>query len=399
MKLWGLAVVAAVGCGGSSKHTSSPRSEEDPEAARIEAMKPPEPYVTRAVHGYTANTTCGQGPYRIAVPALGEKYAEQLEVDICAPRSLEGDYRFTHGTERGEPHHFGSVNNSDRCVPTASELASHGPASSTGGTGATTSTHGSSATTSAVASATPTTLTRVTAEVAETCPKGTYLTGILDFTMMNGKDEAAWDAGTPLVVDVWSTEPLDLTDAVFVVVQRGVLADMTVAKWKEYRDARDRWVDAWNAYLRGEVKAGRASYYDGTARSTDAPPPPRAEIQPPRPSVHAEWIAGFWQHEHEWIWSPGFWRVPEADVAAAQTVAAPVAPPPVKAEPPRPPAASTTLVWTPGYWAWNGSAYIWIDGAWRIPPKPGAQWVEPTWTARGSVHVLVPGGWSIRIGR
>jgi hypothetical protein len=175
-----------------------------------------------------------------------------------------------------------------------------------------------------------------------------------------------------------------------------------------------------------------------SARTTSAPPPPRVEVKPPKPSKNAAWIDGYWQRDREWIWSPGFWRVPEADIAAEQTVEAPIAPPPVKveqpppppaaavAEPPPPPSATTVtvtttttstppspppppattavtattnLVWTPGYWAWNGSAYIWIEGAWRIPPQRGARWVAPTWTPRRGRVVLVPGGWSVRVGR
>jgi hypothetical protein len=34
----------------------------------------------------------GQGPYRIEAAALGAKFGEQIEVTICAPRSLQGDY-------------------------------------------------------------------------------------------------------------------------------------------------------------------------------------------------------------------------------------------------------------------------------------------------------------------
>jgi hypothetical protein len=40
-----------------------------------------------------------------------------------------------------------------------------------------------------------------------------YLTGIVDFSMTSGDGDAPWPAGTPLVVDVWSTEPLDLDGA------------------------------------------------------------------------------------------------------------------------------------------------------------------------------------------
>jgi hypothetical protein len=393
MRLWGIALVFAA-CGGSPRHTSAP---EDPERKRIEAMEPPSPYAVQRIRGYTAPAGCSQGPFRIAAVATGARFGEQLEVNICAPRSLQGDYRFTHGTEKGEPHHFGSRNNSDRCVPTAAEMASHGVATAGQGGAAPGGNHSTSS--ASLASATPAALTPVTGEVGEHCPEGTYLTGILDFSMLSNRDGIAWEPGTPLMLDVWSTEPLDLDGAMFVVIQRGVRADMTVDGWKAYNDARDRWVDAWNAYLAGEVKAGRESYYDDKARSADAPPPPRVEAQPPRPSVHAEWIAGFWQRDGAWIWSPGFWRVPEADIAAEQTAEAPVAPPAVKTETPPPPAASATLVWTPGYWAWTGSAYIWIDGAWRIPPKAEARWVAPTWTPRRGRVVLVPGGWSIRIGR
>ena len=399
MKYRGLAAIVAVGCGGPTKHTSSPRAE-DPERARIEAMRPASPYETRSVHGYTAATTCGQGPYRIEAAALGARYGEQLEVNICAPRSLEGDYRFTRGTEQGEPRHFGSLNNSDHCVPTAAELAHHGTAPSDAG--ATTSpprggTAGAPA--SAPAAAAPPTLAAVTGSVGETCPTGTYLTGILDYSMISASDGVPWSPGMPLVLDVWSTEPLDLDGAVFVVIQRGVRADMTVDAWKSYRDASDRYTDAWNAYLAGEVHAGRASYLDEKPRSADAPPPPRVESKPPRPSVHAEWIPGFWQREQTWLWSAGFWRVPEADIAAEQTIQAPVAPPAAKPETVAAPAASAALVWTPGYWAWNGSAYLWIEGAWRIPPQAGARWVAPSWAPRRGGVVLVPGGWSVRIGR
>jgi hypothetical protein len=90
--------------------------------------------------------------------------------------------------------------------------------------------------------------------------------------------------------------------------------------------------------------------------------------------------------------------VPDADIAAEQTAEAPTVPPPPKSEAPTV-AASATLVWTPGYWAWSGSAFIWIESAWRIRPTAGARWVAPSWTPRRGRVVPVPGGWSIRIGR
>jgi hypothetical protein len=439
MKRWVLVASVALGCGGSSKHAGT---SVDPERARIEAMKPASPYETRSVRGYTAPTTCGQGPYRIEAAALGARFGEEIEINICAPRSLQGDYQFTRGKVKDEPAHFGSRNNSEHCKPTDAELARSGTAGlgggSTASTGTATGTGGSSSASRATTTGSATgvadntaalALVAVTGSVGETCPQGTYLTGIVDFTTESTADGIPWDAGMSLALNVWSTEPLDLDGAVFVVIQRGVRANMTLDGWVAYRAAWDHWNDIWNAYLAGEVTAGRASYLDTTARSADAPPPPRTEVKPPKPSVHAEWIPGYWQRISTWVWSAGFWRVPDADIVAEQTVEAPVVPPPPKAEePPPPPApvapptpraatvsasatvtaptpatvpASPTLVWTPGYWAWNGTAYIWIEGAWRIPPQAGARWEAPRWAPRRGRVVFVPGGWSVsvRIGR
>ncbi|NVB77466.1 MAG: BcpO-related WXXGXW repeat protein [Kofleriaceae bacterium] len=392
MMRWGVAaIVVAVGCGGSSKRSSA--------LDRVEAMRPPPPYDVRSVRGYTAATTCGQGPYRIEAAALGARFGEQIAVNICAPRSLQGDYQLTLGTDKHAPEHFGSRNNSDRCKPTDLENAQHAAAGGPSAGPPSAPIHGGLARPLDASSA-PLALQPVAGEVAENCPEGTYLTGIVSYYMESTSDGVPWDPGMPLVVDIWSTEPLDLDGAVFVVVQRAAHADMTLETWTAYRDGDERWIKMWNATLAGEVKAGRATYRDTAARAPDAPPPPRAEIKPPSPSTHAEWIPGFWKLDGEWIWSAGFWRVPESDIVAEQTVEAPVAPPPLKVEtPPSTPAVSVNLVWTPGYWAWNGSAYIWIEGAWRIPPQVNARWIAPTWSPRRGRLVLVPGGWSIRIGR
>jgi hypothetical protein len=402
MMRWTLVAIVTVGCGGSARHGATPRSE-DPERLRIEAMKPASPYETRSVRGFSASTTCGQGPYHVDAAALGAHFGEQLEVNICAPRSLQGDYRFTQGTDVGAPQHFGSRNNSEHCVPTAEELARQAadPSAPSGPISAIGPARGPVATTApAVAAAQPITLAAISEMVGETCPEGMFLTGILDYSMVTSSgDTPPWTPGLRLGLDIWSTEPLDLSGAVFIVIQRGVRASMTTDEWTRYRADYDNWSETWNAYLRGEVTAGRARYLDTTARAADAPPPPRAEVTPPRPSAHAEWIPGYWQHERDWIWSAGFWRVPQEDIVAEQTSEAPVAPPVAKIEAPPPQPAAGRLVWTPGYWAWNGSAYLWIEGAYRIPPQAGARWVAPTWTPRRGRVVLAPGGWSVQIGR
>lgn len=381
------AIVVVVGCAGS-KH--------DAERARLEAAEPVPPYDVRSIHGFTAPNDCGQGPYRVETKALGSRFGEQIEVMLCAPRHLQGDYQVTSGGDTDPPKHWGSRNESGRCTPTASERAQQvGDAS---GGGVTTATSGAPAPARDATSA-RLALVPAAGDFGETCPDGTHENSVVAYYMEGGGDGVPLvEAGSALYIDIWSGEPLDLDGATFIVIQRAVHADMTPQTWQAYRDAKVQWRARWNSFIAGEVSAGRSTYVDGTARSPDAPPPPRVEIKPPQPSAHAEWIAGFWQREGTWVWSAGFWRVPDADIAAEQTVEAPVAPPPVKVETPSV-AASATLVWTPGYWAWDGRAYLWIEGAWRIPPSTGAQWVAPTWKPRRGRQALVPGGWSVRIGR
>lgn len=59
--------------------------------------------------------------------------------------------------------------------------------------------------------------------------------------------------------------------------------------------------------------------------------------------------------------------------------------------PPQPYASS---VWVPGYWAWSGSSYYWIDGAWRTPPRRGYVWVRSGWILDGGRYRYYQGRWS-----
>ena len=75
-------------------------------------------------------------------------------------------------------------------------------------------------------------------------------------------------------------------------------------------------------------------------------------------------------------------------------------PPAPKAEKPPDVAyySARKAIWTPGYWMWNGSGYVWIAGSWRIPEGVEMRWVAPTWrpTRRGTL-IYVPGGF-VRVG-
>ena len=118
--------------------------------------------------------------------------------------------------------------------------------------------------------------------------------------------------------------------------------------------------------------------------------------------MHAEWVPGYYHHAGEtWAWIPGWWRVPDADVQAKLTVVAPAAPPPPREEAreqaqvgERP---TPDAVWATGHWQWDGARWVWVTGAWRLPPQPGSQWRAPSWRPEARGFVFVPGGWSIRM--
>jgi len=55
----------------------------------------------------------------------------------------------------------------------------------------------------------------------------------------------------------------------------------------------------------------------------------------------------------------------------------PAAPTEVVVTPPPSPAA----IWIPGYWAYNGSGYVWAAGRWEIPPPNCRAYVAPYWPA------------------
>ena len=130
----------------------------------------------------------------------------------------------------------------------------------------------------------------------------------------------------------------------------------------------------------------------------DGPPPaPQAETIPPKLSANAEWRPGYWHWlDGQWVWLAGMWRVPEADIVAEQTTTAPAPPPEPRVEAPAA-APVTSAVWIPGFWQWDGAAWVWVPGSWQLRPGASVTWRPPTWQPRGTVHILVPGAW-VRIG-
>ena len=69
-----------------------------------------------------------------------------------------------------------------------------------------------------------------------------------------------------------------------------------------------------------------------------------------------------------------------------------IGPPPVVVEQPAP-TPGPGYVWTPGYYRWDGHAYVWVPGAWVTAPWPGAHWVPPHWVRRHGGWVFINGYW------
>jgi len=50
-------------------------------------------------------------------------------------------------------------------------------------------------------------------------------------------------------------------------------------------------------------------------------------------------------------------------------------------------------VWTPGYYRWNGRAYVWVSGRYVVPPRPRAVWVAGHWAHDRRGWFWVAGTW------
>lgn len=69
----------------------------------------------------------------------------------------------------------------------------------------------------------------------------------------------------------------------------------------------------------------------------------------------------------------------------------------VQVEPPAPrveaaPAPREGYVWAPGYWSWDGSNYVWVEGRY-VPALAGYTYVAPHWEAVNGGWVLIGEQW------
>lgn len=389
-------------CGGGSGGRAA--AVEPSETERLWKQQPASPMVLRSERGYRATERCGQGPYRIELPALSARYAESVEVAACGPHLVRGNLRLTRHqsdyTSTSENSFGGSdgAHHNEACVaaPAAATATTGDSAGGAGGDAGKTGRPAAARPAAArqIADATPVALTEVET-IDAAC---TTSTGMIDMTY-TGEGPPPLPDGSRFAIEIWSDQPMDLDGIVFIVRQRSVKDGMTAEGWTGYQEAYRAWSERYRRAVDRGVATGRITLVN-TDTTSPVPPAPRAEMPPPRPSTNATWIGGYWHRENDtWSWIEGFWRVPESDIKQELTVKAPE-PPPVEVRPETPPERpAAAAVWTAGYWQWDGTAYVWIDGAWRIPPRRDQRWRPARWKRKRGAAVFVPGGWTIRIGR
>jgi hypothetical protein len=50
-------------------------------------------------------------------------------------------------------------------------------------------------------------------------------------------------------------------------------------------------------------------------------------------------------------------------------------------------------VWVPGYYRYDGRAYLWVAGRYERPPRARARWVSGHWQQDGPGWFWVDGHW------
>jgi WXXGXW repeat (2 copies) len=64
----------------------------------------------------------------------------------------------------------------------------------------------------------------------------------------------------------------------------------------------------------------------------------------------------------------------------------------------QPPLPAPGYLWTPGYWAWDGSDYYWVPGTWVQPPQSGLLWTPGYWGWTNGAYLWNGGYWGPQVG-
>lgn len=359
---------------------------------------------TVSTRTYTSQTSCGQDLVSTEFEARGAKWGESIIVSACGTREIAGYVEVDADLESGGRiawnGSFGNRSENSRCVVRDAESAvvAEGSGRSTQSGNA-----GNEPAGEAAATAPATQAPKAFREVQ-------WTGDVCLHTMRTVMALPKLRRGSAIRVRVWSEEPNDLRGAVLRLAHAIEVPNVSEAEWERHlakkeakREKRERERErspkASEAELRRRLAEAEAwqEYEEERARRPSRPPPQsRGETPPPRPSVNAEWVPGYWHWaDKDWAWIGGQWRVPGADVRDGLTVRAPHAPPALRAET-RPARPARDMVWMPGYWQWNGSTFIWVPGTWVLAPRRDSAWRAPSWRAVDGGVVFVPGGWLLR---
>ena len=71
----------------------------------------------------------------------------------------------------------------------------------------------------------------------------------------------------------------------------------------------------------------------------------------------------------------------------------PMPPPPPQAVEVVPAAPSPSALWIPGYWSFNGNAYVWFVGHWEMPPPYVRTYVTAHWERHRYRYIWVQSYW------
>lgn len=255
--------------------------------------------------------------------------------------------------------------------------------------------------------------------------------------------------GSELTIRIWSNAPNDLLDVVLALHHEVAGPSGTDAEWRQHLREQRAEANKRQAEAQAEAQARTARCYahhededcwgkggyDGAQKrqaawaeesrkaaevarkaaevarkapppkpfppqpqEPDGPPPlAQTETPPPRPSLHAEWVDGYWHWTgFAYLWLTGWWRVPDSDRETQQTAIAPAPPPQPRAEEMLPP-PGPGLTWRMGAWAWNGRIWVWVPGGWALPPRADLVWRPARWILQGGGVRLDPGGWQVQV--
>ncbi len=101
--------------------------------------------------------------------------------------------------------------------------------------------------------------------------------------------------------------------------------------------------------------------------SPPPPPPPQNVGSPPAP--YLVWIDGYYEWTGTaWVWLEGWWKVIERERARFEAMA--MSPPPPPRVEQRPSCPVPEGEWRAGGWVWNLEAWIWLPGVWISAQPP-----------------------------